>query len=129
MEQVEKLNARLLVLVKSSRESIHNLKKCNVESHFKINNAFKKKLNLKKTVHYLQKIQKKYGSLVKYTHCNLGTIPLRHYPDLYKMFAISLINFKHDIRKYRVLLFFEKMESAIEDQFIRLKKKIRKYFY
>ena len=115
--------------MKSSRDSIGRLKRCNVESHFRINKAFKTKLNLKKTVHYLQKIQTKYGSLIKYTHCNIGTIPLRHYPDLYKMFGISLINFKHDIRKYRVLLFFEKMESAIEEQFIRLKKKIRNYFY
>jgi hypothetical protein len=112
-----------------NRATIALIKRATVDTHMKVVNAFRKKMDKKKALYILEKIKKKYGSVVKYSTGGLGLVPFQNYPDLYKVLVVSLINLETDRHKYKALKFLGKMQNAMENQLIRLRKKIRNNFY
>jgi len=112
-----------------SRASVDLIKRATVDSHVKVVNAFRKKMDKKKTLYILEKIRKKYGGVVKYSTGGLGLVPFQTYPDLYKVLVVSLINLESDRSKYKALRFLSKMQNAMENQLIKLRKKVRNNFY
>ena len=129
MQDMANQGSRYIVKVEEARKSVAFVKKSAVEANLKVTSAFTRKLARKKALYILEKIQKKYGSVVKYATGGLHLIPLRNYPDLYRVFVITVINLRLDRRSYASIRFLGKLEDAMENQLIKLRKKVRNQFY
>jgi hypothetical protein len=78
------------------RENVKKIKLAMVDTNLKVTKAFSMQLKKKKALYILQKIQKKYGSVLKYAINGLHKIPTKNFKDVYQVFVVTLINVRND---------------------------------
>jgi type III secretory pathway component EscV len=115
--------------VSDLRNKIAKLKSGMVQQNLEITRAFNSQLKKKKALYILQKIEKKYGSVIKYVVNGLNNIPLKNLKDIYQVFVVTQINVREDRLKYRALVFLKKLEDGVENNLTKLRKKLRNLLY
>ena len=129
IQRISDHGSSYLSRVSEVRQNISKLKSGMVEKNLQVINAFNQQLKKKKALYILQKIEKKYGSVVKYVINGLNNIPVKNLKDIYQVFVVTMINVKEDRAKYRALVFLKKFEDSVENNLIKLRKKLRNLLY
>lgn len=113
IEKVEKLRNSLKVIKQAS--GVKNLK---------VTKSFSKKLSRKKALYILKKIRDKYSTSIKYAFNGFRIIPFKNFPDIYKVFAATLIILKTDIHKYSELKILRNLKNCLETKLSMLRRKM-----
>lgn len=110
--------------IESLRRSVAVVKQASVEKNLKVTKSFSKKLSRKKALYILKKIRDKYSTSIKYAFSGLRLIPFKNYPDIYKVFAATLIILKTDIKKYSDLKILRNLKNCLETKISMLRRKM-----
>lgn len=72
----------------------------------------------------MKKIRDKYSTSIKYAFNGLRIIQFENYPDIYKVFAATLIILNGDIRKYSELKILKNLQNFLETKLSMLRRKM-----
>lgn len=101
---------------------------CSVMSD-QIIKKFSRKMKAQKILYILEKIKSKYHKVIDYCGKDLSDTSILAYGSLYRMFLISLVNFKSDAQKYSSLKVFKKLDDIITKKLISIKKRVKHQTY
>lgn len=103
-------------------------KSCSVMKD-QITKKFNRKMKAQKILYILDKIKTKYYKVISYCGKDLADTSILAYGSLYRMFLISLVNFKSDAQKYSSLKVFKKLDEIITKKLVSIKKRVKHQTY
>ena len=90
---------------------------------------FSKKMKVQKILYILEKVKGKYQKVINYCNKDLAETSMFTYGELYKIFLISLVNFKSDAQKFTSLKLLRKFDEIVTKKLVSIKKRMKNEMY
>lgn len=115
--------------VVSLRANLSTIKKSCLTMRDKITAKFGRKNKVMKVLYIMEKIQSKYAKVMDYCRKDVNTLSMYSLPSVYKIFAVSLVNFTKDAQKFSKLNILKKYIEIIGKRQTQLKKRLKSEMY